>query len=199
MNTKLQMNIQQGVLDVEGSEDFVSKIYADFKETFYSFKGQPYEPTTDISYNEPSSSAPMLVGNDDSMKSYKKSKVKSGGGSPKIAPLEVDRDFINGSSGKRFLSEVKSFSLPKSHSKKITLFVYLMQKLSIPNISINKIFSCYRLLSLTTPNYLKQIITNTKNDNVWLIIDSWDDIKTHHKGDEMVEHELMSSKLEEVA
>ena len=111
-------------------------------------------------------------------------------GSAKTA-YELIPEFGNGNLGKQFLAEVRKYDVPTSHQKKITLFLHIMEKIGVKNITVNHVFTCYRLLKEPTPLNINQAIIDAKNKNMWLINDSWQDLKTHHKGQEMIEHNLI--------
>lgn len=187
---KLQANVLGNVLEIEGTEEFIWKLYNDFKESFLSTKtAKVLHTSTPQAITQSISSANDDNLNDEPQKKSKK-KQKSSSISKKITLLELDRDFINSENERKFREKIKEFIIPSAHDKKITLFVYVMQKIGMTNITLNQIFSCYRQLSEKTPNNLRQAVIDSKNKKCWIVNEDWTDIKTHHKGEEMVEFEL---------
>jgi hypothetical protein len=195
MTAKLHINLNQGLVEAEGSEEFVLKVYNDFKDKVSNAHTvQNFAPANKESVTK----TPSKSKDDNNSQGNKsKSKTKQSTNGSAKEHLEIVTGFSNGQEGKSFLSEIKKYELPKSHQKKATLFIYVMQKIGTQNITINHIFTCYRLLTEKTPGNLRQAIIDAKNKSVWIVNENWDDLKTHHKGDEMVEHELV--KKNEVA
>jgi hypothetical protein len=191
MKCKLHINLNLGHIEAEGSEAFVMRVYEDFKDKL-SFSPNHSADSDDHSEN----------GNEDEQgerkkptphKNSKPSLPKKQSNTSAKTQLQVVPVFSSGELGKKFLSEIKKYDIPKSHQKKITLFIYIMQQIGVKNISVNHVFTCYRLLTEKTPLNLTQAIIDAKNKNMWVINDSWQDLKTHHKGDEMVEHDLIKA------
>jgi len=185
---KLHIDFRQGILQVEGDVFLVREIYGDFKgrmqgmETIF-----PANMQGDVSVVKQDASSLGLQKNTEKPRSAQ----KKGSSTAIKETYEVVKEFYSGEDGKSFLVEMKGYTNPASHQKKVTLFIYLMQKVGVENITVNHVFTCYRLLTDKTPEKLKQAITDAKNKRAWIINDSWEDLKVHHKGEEMVEHELI--------
>lgn len=193
MTAKLHINLNQGLVEAEGSEEFVLKVYNDFKdklsETSFS---NSFNPANTEGVTASPSGAKSANVSQSTKKAKPKAKQSTNNSSKES--LEVVPEFFNGTESKSFLSEIKKYSLPASHQKKATLFIYVMQNIGMQNITINHVFTCYRLLTEKTPGNLRQTITDAKNKNVWIVNEDWGDLKTHYKGDEMVEHSLIASE-----
>lgn len=191
MDCKLQINLNQGEIVAEGSEAFVMQVYQDFKDKLrFSSTGHASGDAEPKGKNEDQQGK---ITKQTSNKNTKSSAPKKQSNSSTKGQLQVVSEFSSGEQGKKFLSEIKKYVIPKSHQKKVTLFIYIMQQIGVKNISVNHVFTCYRLLTEKTPLNLQQAIIDAKNKNMWVVNDSWIDLKTHHKGDEMVEHDLVKA------
>lgn len=181
MTTKLHLNYSQGLLEVEGSEEFVERIFAEFKGFFLEKKPPiPNKPAeiSQVADNEKAGS----ISN-----SQKSKKSKTTTSNPSKETLSLVNDFWTGQSGKDFITRSKEYDLPKSHEKLVVYLVYIMQKVNVTDITLNHVFTAYRLLSLKTPTSIRDVIKNAKNRSGMLIVDDSGHIRTHHKGDELVE------------
>jgi len=191
MNCKLHINVNQGEIVAEGPEVFVMQVYQDFKDKLrFSPAGQvsgDSDPKNETGDQQGETQKQI------SNKNTKPSAPKKQSNPSAKSQLQVVSEFSSGEQGKRFLAETKKYEIPKSHQKKVTLFVYIMKQIGVKNISVNHVFTCYRLLTEKTPLNLQQAIIDAKNKNMWVVNDSWLDLKTHHKGDEMVEHDLIKA------
>jgi hypothetical protein len=183
MNTKVHIDILQGVLDVEGTEGFVKSIYEDFKAGLIkqisdrSAVVADKARVLDVNSNDSTPSSRRIrkslarkVPNSASTKS------KVGEYSPKFNPnldlSELER-FYDG------------FDL-KNHREKILVFaVFMREKLHTAPCSANDIFSCYQTLKTKTeiPEAFVQALRDTQNKGGFVEFVSPEEIKVNIAGE----------------
>ena len=167
MEAKLEIEIV-GVarLKTVGSENFVMKNREWFQEKYGTIAG----------------SLPPTCPNDVSSKvKQPKKDGKPGGEKPKGSQKHLTVEEIYSTKSGEFLSALDVYETPSSHAKKCALYTFIISEvLKIEEISVNHIYSCYRLAEQSPPN-IKQAVRDAKKKN-WLIHDSWDEIQVHTTG-----------------
>ena len=184
MDAKLRIDLTQGILEVEGSEKFVSEIYQDFKENL-SLKLQVKNLATP---SHPLNSTHPEKTNVSIERSKKKRKVSSGVKTPSLAK---DLDLLGKDKGVSLKAFIASYLTPKSAMEWNLLFVYYLQKiLEIPAVGIDQIYTCYKHLSVKSPNNLYQSLLDTAHRKGSINTDSVDSITITMVGENLVEHEM---------
>jgi hypothetical protein len=178
MQTKARIAIGANSIEVEGTEEFVSKTLAEFREFVVAKK-----------LSEPTPDAPLV----DAAKSPKtKSKT------PKVvskAPKStaVEKFDIHKTAEHASLADFLAEKNPgTSANMRIIVIGYFINRiLSQPKFTEGHIDYAYRALQLTgRPNHLRQILTNEKNTKDWFDKDengSWHLTRT---GEIFVEEKL---------
>jgi hypothetical protein len=181
MDAKLRIDISQGILEVEGSEIFVSKIYQDFKENL-ARKFQVNSVAT------PPPSHQQIPTEKSTGQSKKKRKVSSGIKTPSLAK---DLDLLGKDKGVSLKTYISSYVAPKSAMEWNVLFVYYLQKiLEIPAVGIDHIYTCYKHLNVKPPNNLYQSLVDTAHRKGSINTDSVDSITVTMVGENLIEHEI---------
>jgi len=156
--TKAKINLKEGVIDLEGTETFVSKYLDEFKEKFTNIK----IPVTNFSQE----TVKNQVLTSKITPENKTKKVK------KVKKIEIEAFDIDGDVTKNIpsLSEFFKEKNPGKNASKVilTLGYYITSKLNLSEFSEGNIDYGYKALNLTgKPAHLHQIIINQKNEKQW--------------------------------
>lgn len=158
-SAKAKMTIGNGTIELEGSEEFVSK-YLDSFRSFFGATGiqNPPKNSTESKKTEP---AKDRVPN--SSKSDKRSRKK-------VKSIEAEKFDIFKSGESPSLEEfLKQKSPGKTVGNVIAVIAYYIQQIKkLPYFTEGQIDYAYKALSITgRPTHLRQIIINKKNKNLW--------------------------------
>jgi len=194
MTTKLIIDLSRGLIEVEGSEAFVEKIYQDFRAQI-SANNAP------IAKQLPDQHKPIIA---PSKPSPSPTKSKSPPTKPKKTASSASGSFLkdldlSGSGGKTSLREYSSRFAFKSNMERNLIFTYYLQnELELDDIGINHIFSCYRNMPGTKiPGNLKQSLYDTSSKG-WIAITSIDSgITVSTAGINYLEHDIPKSNDKE--
>lgn len=184
MTAKLRIDLTQGVLDIEGDEDFIKEIYADFKERVSEKKIR-------------STREDVVDDDDDASDSARAKSVSSKAPRSKRAPRRVEGE--NGKSrvgaykpqvdGNLNLASLAAFydeAAPASHPEKILVFaIFLRDKLQKPTCNANDIYSCYFSLRAKTkiPQAFVQALRDTQNKGRFIDFNSVDEVSVTITGE----------------
>ena len=186
MNTKIRIDLSQGIIEAEGNEDFVKIIYDDFKERidsskkFQSKSVQPLPPKQ--SPKSPSKEKREVP---------QKSKAGPKNNNPKmVKDLDLSgRDC--GSSLKNFFDQYKV----KSNIEKNLIFLYYLKNIMKEDkVGIDHIFTCYRSIGgVKIPGNLEQSIRDTRTNRSWIDYKKMDELSITVHGLNYVEHDIKKS------
>jgi len=181
---KLRIDLQSGILEVEGEESLVKQVYDDFKERITELiqLKQLQEPgTTGLQGTPVSTSLP---------KSKKVRQEKSAGKRKESYSIVKDLDFAP----KNGVPSLKDFFASKSPSaaREINaVIVYYLQKVAgIQGISVDHVYTCYKHLGERVPGAFRQSLFDTASKKGWIDTKSLDNITVTTLGENLVEHEL---------
>lgn len=185
MTVKLKIDLSQGQLELEGSDDAVLRIYEDFMSKVDGFvqsrvpltaRGEDItKPVLIETANEPSTSTPEAGG----------SKKKKASSAKKTSYSKVD-EIYKGENAVKIKEFYEKYEA-KGHSQKAVIFIYCMQnELDIKGITINHIYTCYLITNTQTPKILPQAIRDAKTA---LDYDDWSDLKVTSIGENAVLHQ----------
>jgi len=177
-NTRVRIDLSQGVVEAEGSEDFVRSIYDDFKDRIQSGKNSAFRKKA------PSDQSPIPPA--DTKK--KARKPKTGRAGPSIVK---DLD-LSPKGDTESLRDFYAHYLPKTNFEKNLIFVYWLQQIAgMSGITEDHVFTCYRSIpGIKAPVALYQSLIDTSNRRGWLNTTSTDDIKVTVPGMNYLEHDL---------
>ena len=145
MNARLTINLRDGLLEVEGAEDFVRTIYHDFKEQVARTALQP-GPTNAVEQLE-HHSPPAEQPNERRQKRSRRRPSAEGG---KTKPSDSKPTFKD--LNLAGLGEFYDKFGPKNHNEKILCFViFLRDQLKIRPCSADDVYTCYCKCSQTAP------------------------------------------------
>ena len=179
-DTKIRIDLSQGVIEAEGSEQFVLSIYSDFKEKIQGkLKSSP---------GSKKGKAKITNGKTQTDNKIKKRSPSKGTVLPKLVK---DLD-LSGSGDKPSLKEFfQQYKTSKFYEYNLIFCYYLQQVSEITPYSIDHVFTCYRHISkLKTPKALSQSLIDTSRRQGWINTSSFDNITVSIGGINHIEHDM---------
>lgn len=168
---RLHINLAEGILEVEGKEEFVKKVYNDHKDKLDNLKSIPKtSPTTTKGFSD---SKKDMVSKPP--KNISRSKRKKSNGTPSLnKDLHLEKGDRESS-----LKDYYDKMNPTTNLEKNLIFVsYLEDVADMENIGLNQIYTCYRSVDTKIPTAFKQSIADTSSKKYgWLDTASFEDIK----------------------
>jgi hypothetical protein len=186
--TKIHINLKQGIIEAEGSEEFVERIYKDFRENVTSKVDLEHDVdetkgsgVKDKPTNPASAAAP---------KKQSAQKPKSKGGAVE-ASLVKDLDLTGGGTSESLRDFCAKYVIKTNLERNLVFTYYLANVLNLKEFGINHLFTCYRNIPGTKlPGNLKQSIYDTSSKG-WIAVKSIDnDISVPVMGINHIEHDL---------
>ena len=188
---KLRIDISQGQLEVEGSDELVREIYADFKDRLHSSKPSP--PAKAANPQKTPASTKM-EGESPSQKSPTKKKVSSGAAQASIVKdLDLSGKARNVERLKDFHA---SFTIKTNQERNLVFMYYLEHKIDVSQITPDHVFTCYRDVGAKVPAALVQSLRDTANRRGWLDTSNTNDLKVTTPGVNHLEHDLSKTKTD---
>lgn len=176
MDTKAKINLREGTVELEGSEDFVKKYLDEFKGLLS--KTPISQPPQNISF-------PPQIAPPKKQKAKQKSQ-KSAHKGVNIAPIPLD--LKSGNPNLRTLFNQKK---PSNNQEIVTLFVYYINKtLGNEEASPGHIVSCYNEVSAKKPLNIPQLFRDVTNLRGWLSSNGNGTVKVTIAGENLIEHDL---------
>ena len=182
MQTKIRIDIIQGVVEAEGSEEFVKTIYEDFKVRFSEKKGDlsSTKPKIKKTKSKPSNVSKEEVG--------KKRKTNSKNSIPKTVN---DLDL----SGKNYEFSLKEFysqyKVKSNYDLNILFLYYLKNIMKQESVGLDHIFTCYRNIDgIKIPGNVEQSIRDTKIKKSWIDYEKMDNLSLTVHGINRIEHDI---------
>lgn len=186
---KLRIDVSLGLLEVEGSDQFVREIYADFKGQLYGSKSS--SPVKNTSPSRKSAS-PESGGESAGQKSSGKKKASSGGAQPSIVKdLDLSGKTKNVERLKDFHA---SFTIKSNLERNLVFMYYLQNKIEVSPITPDHVFTCYRDVGVKVPTALVQSLRDTSNRRGWIDTANTNDLKVTTPGMNHLEHDLPKAK-----
>ena len=193
--TKLKIDINLGLLEVEGSEELVREIYNDFKDILKT-KPQNAPIASNVmgaSSTTPSAQPVAAAKSSPKAKSRPKPKAnaKSKASSDTTGTLLKDLNLMGDGSFESLRDFYGKFEA-KTNLERTLIFVYYLEHIrGITGININHVLTCYRNIDgLKIPGHLKQNIADTSSKKGWLDTTNFEDIKVPVTGVNYIEHDL---------
>jgi hypothetical protein len=192
--SKIVINIREGILDVEGSEDFVRSIYEDFKEQIGSrpivlesrYLNEVEQQDSDVV----DSSVPRKA------LSGKKKRVRRAGSVDRSGKVPVN-DFRPTFNSKLNLVDLPEFYerlAPSNHYEKILVFAsFLRDSLGLNPCSADDIFTCYSVLKSKTkiPTAFVQALRDTRGKLHYIDYEELERISVSITGDNHFNQEML--------
>lgn len=195
--SKLKIDFNQGLLEVEGSEALVREIYNDFKEALKARpQSVPTGDTTGASTNaappnqSPSEAKPSSKPNG-KPKAKTNTKSKSKSSTATTGTLLKDLNLMSDGTSESLRDFYGKYEA-NTNLERTLIFVYYLQHIrGIESININHVFTCYRNIDgLKIPGHLKQNILDTSSKKGWLDTADMENIKVPVTGVNYIEHDM---------
>lgn len=180
-DTKIKIDIGQGIIEAEGDEQFVKSIYNDFKDRLNAPAARSGSGS-----GKRRGSKPKVANNDGSEKP-KKAKTKNSDTPSLVKDLD-----LTGGKDYPSLRDFYGEYAPKSNMEKNLIFAYYLQhKASHSNIGVDEIYTCYRnIVKLKVPKALTQSLIDTSARKGWIDTKSLSDLKVPIAGMNHIEHDM---------
>ncbi len=196
MTTKLKIDLKAGQLEVEGSEDFVERLYADFISALRI--SPPAPSTTDsVSSTVPMDESHPIQSSPAPNKPTRKQQQAKSNGQPKTKSKSrkdpeflKDLDLSGGGSQPSLKSFFSRYEHKTNYERNLIFTYYLKQVMNLETVTPDHIFTCYRHCGQKIPKALEQGLRDTANDRGWLDVDNMDDIRTPIAGINHIEHDM---------
>lgn len=178
---RLNLNIKEGTLEVEGEETFVATVYADFKEQLaigVASRNLAVQPSTaSISTNEASVTEP------------KQAKKPRGSKSKESFTILKDLD-LSDKANSQSLREFYDAKKPGNAMERNVVFVYYLKMIAgVEVITLDHVYSCYKNVEAKVPS-LRQSLRDTAFHKGYIDTSSLDSIKLGIPGENFVEQDL---------
>jgi hypothetical protein len=190
---KLKIDLTQGIIEVEGSEQLVRDIYNDFKERL----NQAPSRASVVENSSPKVDTPPAKPAAKAKKTPSASKPKTKSSTSNSGSLLKDLD-LTSSGGKDSLRDFYNKYETTSNLERNLVFVYYLKNTrEIESITINHIFTCYRNIpELKAPGHLKQSVIDAASKKGWLDTSNMEDITVPISGINHLEHDLPKKSTE---
>jgi hypothetical protein len=192
MNTKLRIDLATGILEVEGDESFVTKIYDDFKDKVASANVRDRQTATAEGSRERSTGPG--ASHDTTPNVSAPTRRKSRGG--KETPSLIRSLDLSARDGKPSLKDYYAGYKPGSNFERNLVFVYYLmhvREIAEP-ISADHVFTCYRHMGLKIPEAFNQSLWDTNSKKGWLDTSSLENIKMTTLGINHIEHAMVKGQ-----
>lgn len=175
MDTKLRIDISQGTLEVEGSEEFVREIYGDFKDKLYT----------------------LAQAAQNNIKKAEKSKTPSPPSAkrrPRITKethtivKEID---LAAKDDRPSLKDYFATYKVANNFERNLVFVYYLQTIAkVSPITSDHIFTCYKHVQAKVPVALSQSLWDVSSKKGWIDTSSLGNIKLTTQGTNYIEYDM---------
>jgi hypothetical protein len=171
-STKVKINLKDGLIELEGSEQFVGQYLDEFKillSSVYAKSTDPGEDDVDIDMKNSLEEQPL--------ESKRKSPAKKAQSGKKVAPkVAAERFDIHGSDTILSLQDFMDEKKPGAKNGNLIVVIgyYITEILGSKGFNLGHIEYAYKMLSLKRPGHLRQIMINEKNDRDLFELDAED-------------------------
>jgi hypothetical protein len=184
MTAKLNIDLKQGLLHVEGTEDFVRAIYDDFKSRLTAAAAVPLAEATPQGNNNGGGRA-------DARRTQARTKTGRGEFVPTFN-RELDTS--------KLFAYYNQFEM-KNHPEKVLVFcMFLQEELKMEKITGNDVFTCYTAMKAATktPKAFAQALRDAEGKSFHYIeVKAWDDIVVPISGSNYFHHDLKHKEVAE--
>lgn len=175
---RLNINIKEGTLEVEGEESFVSTVYADFKEQLAISAA-----------NRNGVVPPPALETNDGAVGAKPAKKSRGGKSKESFTILKDLD-LSEKANSQSLRSFYDIKKPGNAMERNAVFVYYLKMIAgIEAITLDHVYSCYKNVEAKVPS-LRQSLKDTAYHKGYVDTASFDAIKLGVPGENFVEQDL---------
>jgi len=178
MNTKLTINLRDGILDVEGSDEFVRAIYDDFKGEVARRLGSQNDPPPQIEGRVAGEEAASEVPKASPKPSRAKRAGASGGGQKTRTGSDYKPTF-DSTLNLKGLPELYDELGPLNAAEKILIFgIFLKERLKLESFTADHIYTCFFTVRDRTkiPEAFVQAFRDTQSRTHYIQVNSLQDI-----------------------
>ncbi len=183
---KLKIEINGYLIEVEGDQKLVEKVYDDFKSGEF-FSSVPVRNDAE----QVSDEAKIDIKNSKRTRKRKvsvKSAKSEEGGASNAGSYSPKMDSSLDLSG---LKEFYELYVTKNNAEKLLVFAtFLHQEKSWEVVTADQLFTCFKTLKERIPKVFRQAIIDTKNKHAYLDYNSVDDIKVSTVGENYFNHDM---------
>jgi hypothetical protein len=181
--TKIRIDLTQGIIEAEGTEEFVLSIYTDFKEQIQQ---------TPVKQRSQTKTRRKTIAKKEKGESAKKRKISTGKTPPKI----IKNLDLSGKGKKFSLKDFYEQYSPKSNFEKNLVFCYYLQQvIEHTPITVDHVFTCYRhIKGIKPPKALAQSLLDTAHHKGWIDTSSLENIEVSIAGINHLEHDLAKAE-----
>jgi hypothetical protein len=172
--TKAKIDLRLGIIELEGSEVFVTKYLDSFKQEMKGFKFSEIEPDTKKEKEKAESEKP---------------KKKPGKTPQTVAPIPLDLKAKDGNPSLRDFFKGKD---PKNHMENLTVFAYYLKRyLSIDKMQMGHVVSCCKEVGCRIPTNIPKMFGNIQHRKGWIDVGTGGEFVTiTTQGENFVEYDL---------
>lgn len=203
MTTKLKIDLNHGVLEVEGSESFVRAIYSDFKVHFIGDEAgesltapsQHRRRRSTSSHSVPSALsevAPVATATEQpSVETAPELSTEPEATTPKPAHRFLDKLNLSAGDGRVSLVEFMDTKFPITNEERNLVFLYYLQYLLKEKaITEDYIYTCYKAAKIRVPLNLENSLETTARQRRWIKITKTGRLSATPSGKMYVEKQL---------
>lgn len=193
-NVKLHINLSQGIIDAEGEEGFVWKVYEDFRDRLNWNVDLANTPEVDAGASEEEEEVPTYPIKQPSKKGRSKRSSPNKGtktqspGLSSYKPRLVDNLDTNGI--KDFIA---SYAMT-NHANNIVGFVKFLESKGRKPATFDEIYTCYRDAGLRIPEAFAQAFMDTRGKKSFIQFSGPTDVELTLRGSNHIEHGGMNNK-----
>jgi hypothetical protein len=172
--TKAKIDLRLGIIELEGSEAFVTKYLDSFKQEMKGFKFSEIEPDTKKEKEKAESEKP---------------KKKPGKTPQTVAPIPLD---LKAKDDRLALRDFFKNKDPKNYMENLTVFAYYLKKyMNISEMLTGHVVSCCKEVGRKVPTNIPMMFKNIKHFKGWVDVGTGGESATiTTQGENFVEFDL---------
>ena len=184
--TRIRIDMVQGIIEAEGSEEFVRSVYDEFKVRLSEHESNPAKGGARKA-RAPRRAARTTKGAQENKVAAKAPRK----GRSKLPQIVSDLD-LSGSGKMQSLRDFFAQYRTSSNFEKNLIFIYYLKNVrKLSDVGVDHVFTCYRNIpSQKVPGNLEQSLVDTRARKGWIDTKSLDDITLTVHGINHLEHDL---------
>ena len=177
---KLLININEGLIELEGNEDFVLKIYNDMKEKI-QIQSNNLAKQTNVNNSN-------LIEKEPTNKTGSQKKKSL----PKSYSLCKDLNLYKEGEHPSLKDFIRDYDT-SSNLNRYLLFVHYLKVIKhVEKVGVNEIYTCFKNLNIKIPN-IEQGLRDTASRKGWLNNSSSENVQITISGENAINHELLKN------
>ncbi|MTI42591.1 hypothetical protein JM93_00891 [Roseibium hamelinense] len=190
MQTKLHINLTQGIIDVEGDVDFVKAVYKDFKDHIAA--------QSPVASSPPENSAALSAGAGGETPPKRKRRMTSRTATEtKTLSISADSPTRDKNLDTPKIQPFYDQYAPGSAPEKILIFLkFLIDKLGIAKPNTDQVYTCFLDVREKPPQAFAQAFRDTSSKKGFIDFKSSEDITITTKGNNHFEFDLKRKNVE---